>query len=45
MVMISQTRVVVVGQYTRWLGCGGIRSATVIESEPAYDPANEHLRA
>jgi hypothetical protein len=45
MVMISQARVVVVGQYTSWLGCGRIRSATVIKSEPAYDPANEHLRA
>jgi hypothetical protein len=45
MVMISQARVVVVGQYTRWHGCGGIRLAAMIKSEPAYDPANEHLRA
>jgi hypothetical protein len=41
MVMISQARVVVVGQYTSWLGGGEIRLAAVIKSEPA----NEHVRA
>jgi hypothetical protein len=45
MVMISQARVVVVGRYHSWHGCGGIRLATVIKSEPAYDPTNEPLRA
>jgi hypothetical protein len=45
MIMISQARLVVVGQCASWPGCGGICSATVIESEPAYDPANEHLLA
>ena len=45
MVMISQARVAAVDQYTSWLGCGRVRSATMIKSEPAYDPANEHLRA
>jgi hypothetical protein len=45
MVMISQARVVVIGQYTSWHGCGGIRLATVIKSQPAYDPANGHVRA
>jgi hypothetical protein len=33
------------GQYTSWHGCGGIRLATVIKSESAYDPKSEHLRA
>lgn len=45
MVMLSQARVVVVGQGTSWLGCGGIRSTTAIKSEPAYAPKSERLGA
>jgi glycine cleavage system aminomethyltransferase T len=50
--MISQARVVIVGVAFAKVGTQfevevleDRRKATVLESEPAYDPANERLRA